>query len=189
MATSANRDPPTILAYGVATAILAGLGGYFLGQASSLGLFGDHATREKAHTPRTAEEKTSSSASKAAPEDEESESEESDLSENDEDPDTDSQQDLAGFEDMATEECKLVLVVRTDLGMTKGRLRPSLPFPPRLTYRQVKSQHNAHTQHSPAIKRSPPCPKATSQHTTSFAAGNDTDKPRSPCKSRVRRSC
>jgi PTH2 family peptidyl-tRNA hydrolase len=122
MATSANREPPTILAYCIATAILAGLGGYFLGQASGLGLFGDQATREQAQTPRTIAEHTDTSPAKAAAQEED---EASDISDNDEDPDTDDQQDLAGFEDMANEECKLVLVVRTDLGMTKGTVCPS----------------------------------------------------------------
>lgn len=155
MATSANRDPPTLLAYCVATAILAGVGGYFLGQATSLGLFGDHATREKAHTPRTTEDQTSSGLKKplAQPE----EDDESDLSENDEDPDTDEQQDLAGFEDSGSEECKLVLVVRTDLGMTKGTYTLfNLLYIQANTPTQVKLQHNAHTPHSPATKPSPP---------------------------------
>jgi len=49
-------------------------------------------------------------------EDSESSEEEEDL----EDFGGDDQLDLQGFEDAMNEECKLVLVVRTDLGMTKG---------------------------------------------------------------------
>jgi len=112
MATSANRDPPTTLAYCIATAILAALGGYFLGQASSLGLIGSD--RSQPDTPSTSETQSSGAATK---EKDRTENE----NENEEDPNSeDEQQDLQGFEGNANEECKLVLVVRTDLGMTKG---------------------------------------------------------------------
>jgi PTH2 family peptidyl-tRNA hydrolase len=112
MATSANRDPPTTIAYCIATAILAALGGYFLGQASSLGLIGsDRSQQDIASAPSTQPSETASKGK------DKQESE----SENEEDPDSeDEQQDLQGFEGNANEECKLVLVVRTDLGMTKG---------------------------------------------------------------------
>jgi len=115
MATSANRDPPTTLAYCIATAILAALGGYFLGQASSLGLIGSDRPQQDAARD-TPSESRSRSGGAATKEKDTSESE------NEEDPDSeDEQQDLKGFEGNVNEECKLVLVVRTDLGMTKGR--------------------------------------------------------------------
>jgi len=114
MATSANRDPPTTLAYCIATAILAALGGYFLGQASSLGLIGGDRSQQDAATNTPSATMTQSNGA-ATKEKDPSESE------NEGDPDSeDEQQDLQGFESNANEECKLVLVVRTDLGMTKG---------------------------------------------------------------------
>jgi len=115
MATSANRDPPTTLACCIATAILAALGGYFLGQASSLGLIGGGRSQHDAATSDTP------SASKTQPRGTAKADEKESESENEEDPDSEAeQQDLQGFERNANEECKLVLVVRTDLGMTKG---------------------------------------------------------------------
>jgi len=114
MATSANRDPPTTLAYCIATAILAALGGYFLGQASSLRLIGSNRLQQDTASDKASGPKTPS-AGAATKENDTGESE------NEEDPDSeDEQQDLQGFEGNVNEECKLVLVVRTDLGMTKG---------------------------------------------------------------------
>ena len=98
MATpDAVRPPPTTAAIAIATAIIAGLLGYLIGQGSSLGLFG----------------RSSSSAGSGAPgsDDGSSDEEEGEV-----------QTELRGFEANKAEECKLVLVVRTDLGMTKGRL-------------------------------------------------------------------
>jgi PTH2 family peptidyl-tRNA hydrolase len=76
--------------------LVAGVTGYFLGQAKSLGLFGGSPVSE----PRR------ENGVKA---------ESSDESSDDEDADELSS-DFPGH----NEECKLVLVVRTDLGMTKG---------------------------------------------------------------------
>lgn len=122
MATSANRDPPTTVAYCIATAILAALGGYFLGQASSLGLLGDDAPKRKRQETDISEPTNTKTVQEDPAKEVQAELEnESDDSENDQDPDeADQQQDLLGFEDTGNEECKLVLVVRTDLGMTKG---------------------------------------------------------------------
>lgn len=123
MATSANRDPPTTLAYCVATAILAALGGYFVGQASNLGLFSDN-TRQRPRSSSFADLKEAAGVQPNEPGiisaqkvDEVKSAQEEEL----EDSDDDEQQDLSGFEDAGNEECKLVLVVRTDLGMTKGK--------------------------------------------------------------------
>lgn len=95
-----DRPPPSLLATAIASALIAGIIGYFVGQGSSLGLFGTPPATTKAH---------------AAADSKESESE-SDESEEEE-----GQEGLEEFSDK-TEECKLVLVVRTDLGMTKGKL-------------------------------------------------------------------
>lgn len=127
MATSANRDPPTTFAYCVATAILAGLGGYFVGQATNLGLFGDDPRqRQRASsfvtTSKNNEAESTNAATQTAKVEEVEDSESSEEEEDLEDFGGDDQLDLQGFEDAMNEECKLVLVVRTDLGMTKGVL-------------------------------------------------------------------
>lgn len=88
---------PSTANIALACAILAGVTGYFLGTAKSLGLFGGSPISEP----------TRSKSEKA----QDSEDESSD----DEDDDT-APAEFPGH----TEECKMVLVVRTDLGMTKG---------------------------------------------------------------------
>ncbi|KAF2622563.1 peptidyl-tRNA hydrolase [Macroventuria anomochaeta] len=90
---------PSTANIAVACAILAGVTGYFLGTAKSLGLFGGSPISEP---PQRKGEKA-----------QESEDESSD----DEDDDT-APAEFPGH----TEECKMVLVVRTDLGMTKGKI-------------------------------------------------------------------
>ncbi|KAF2151775.1 PTH2-domain-containing protein [Myriangium duriaei CBS 260.36] len=98
MASSlADRPPPSLWAVAFATAVIAGLSGYFIGQAASIGVFG----KPKARDP----------AGVAAPA-----AGDSDLSD-----DEDDVLELQGFSDK-NEPCKLVLVVRTDLGMTKGKI-------------------------------------------------------------------
>ena len=100
-----DRIPPSTAAYVVATAILAGITGYFIGQGSTLGFF---SANEKEGWPNSYNVKVHRDSSDEEYEDEESEEEdEGDGSE------------LANF-DNSNEEVKLVLVVRTDLGMTKG---------------------------------------------------------------------
>lgn len=97
-----DRPPPTTTAIVVATAILAGVTGYFIGQGASIGLFGSwgggsrNVVQGRACGAKDISEDES--------EDEDSEEEEG---------------ELAMFEGN-TEEVKLVLVVRTDLGMGKG---------------------------------------------------------------------
>jgi len=91
----------------------------------------------------------------------------------------------------SNEECKLVLVVRTDLGMTKGMS----PFPlfclSPLTPWQVKSQLNADTQPLHATRPFPGqqqktlCPPRRS----CCANGSGSDRPRLPCRSRARMRC
>jgi len=103
MASSAvERPQPSVWAVAFATAIISGLAGYFLGQASSIGVF--------ANQP-------SSSSSAAQPGAKDQDDTEPDESE--EDGDEDDDQEIKSFANY-NEECKLVLVVRTDLGMTKG---------------------------------------------------------------------
>ncbi|OSS50130.1 hypothetical protein B5807_04820 [Epicoccum nigrum] len=96
-----NAQPSTAN-IALACAILAGVTGYFLGTAKSLGLFGGSPISEP---PRKQSEK------------EEEEDTSEDESSDDEDDDT-APAEFPGH----TEECKMVLVVRTDLGMTKGKI-------------------------------------------------------------------
>jgi PTH2 family peptidyl-tRNA hydrolase len=90
---------PSTANIAVACAIVAGVTGYMLGQAKSLGLFGGSPLSAPAQRDE-----------KAAEDSDESSGEDSD------DDDDTAPADFKG----SNEECKLVLVVRTDLGMTKG---------------------------------------------------------------------
>lgn len=101
-APALDRSAPSTAAIAIATAIVAGLGGFFLGQVSTLGIGG--ASKRKAGTTGDKELEESSDEEDAEGEDEE-----------------DDKQELGDFS-TGNEECKLVLVVRTDLGMTKGIL-------------------------------------------------------------------
>ncbi|KZM20931.1 aminoacyl-tRNA hydrolase [Ascochyta rabiei] len=100
---------PSTANIAVACAILAGITGYFLGMAKSLGLFGGSPISEP---PQWRSEKA-----------QHSDDESSKSSDDDEDEDEDNDDDTAPAEFPGhTEECKMVLVVRTDLGMTKGKI-------------------------------------------------------------------
>lgn len=96
-----DRIPPSTASYIFATALLAGVTGYFIGQGSSLNIF---------RSPPNVDDES------------DLEDEDEDGSEEEEEEDT---AELATFEGNH-DEVKLVLVVRTDLGMGKGTL--SLSF-------------------------------------------------------------
>lgn len=93
------------------------------------------------------------------------------------------------------EECKLVLVVRTDLGMTKGLFPPLFPSQPRCSEltsvrQQVKSPPNAATRRSRATRRSSRLRKrATRAPRRSCGSGSRSGRPRSRCRPRARRRC
>jgi PTH2 family peptidyl-tRNA hydrolase len=133
------RAPPTPLAMIIGTAIIAGVSGYMIGIASSLGLIPNPFVAKEARTRGISNY------------DDEEESAEEDIDESilDHAPnwsngleadkrdglrataagrtEAKKEQEVAktGWED-SNEECKLVLIVRTDLGMTKGMsLSPS----------------------------------------------------------------
>ena len=126
-----NTSPPSTLTIAIAIGMLGLLGGYFLGQGNSIGLFGpsrNPKTRSggrkkgKKSWPNSYDVKIhedSSSEDVAGVGTGETESEDEDLD------DDENQQELKGFEG-SREEVKLVLCVRTDLGMTKGTISP--PF-------------------------------------------------------------
>jgi hypothetical protein len=106
-ASPQDKAPPTLAAVVVATAIVAGLTGYYIGQARSIGLFGSSSSK---HSSSKAEED---------PKHGDGDVESSDMS----DASSGGGDELGELESFAehSEECKLVLVVRTDLGMTKGK--------------------------------------------------------------------
>jgi len=111
-----ERLPPSATTYAIATVILVVVGGYFVAQGLSLGLFSRSAGSSKESWPNSYDVKVHADSS-----DEES------LSSSDDDDDDDDvnrgeegeQGELKSF-DGNSEECKLVLVVRTDLNMGKG---------------------------------------------------------------------
>ncbi|CAK4032582.1 Peptidyl-tRNA hydrolase like [Lecanosticta acicola] len=98
-----ERAPPSAIAIAIGFSVITGITGYYLGQAQSIGVFG-----------RSASSKHSSGARADADDD----PDDSDALSEDEGP---SLGELKHFRDV-TEECKLVLVVRTDLGMGKGKI-------------------------------------------------------------------
>ncbi|KAL8717767.1 MAG: hypothetical protein Q9225_005014 [Loekoesia sp. 1 TL-2023] len=141
-AAGTDRSPPSTTSIVVATAILAAALGYFIGQGASLGLFG---SAESASKPKKAKKSWPNSYDVTIHPDSsdeevfkqirgadlgiESEESSKDSSEEADGADLGQKQgDLNTFEGNK-EECKLVLVVRTDLGMGKGMLAiiPSLP--------------------------------------------------------------
>ncbi len=106
MANVQDRGPPSTASIALATAIVSGLAGYYFAQARSIGLFGSTTTRPAAGA--ATEESDVSDAESA--------------SHSDEDDNVQDLGELKSFADSA-EEYKLVLVVRTDLGMGKGMWR------------------------------------------------------------------
>lgn len=125
-----DRLPPSLTAYAIATVILVFVGGYFVGQGISLGVFSRSASasaspgrKKKESWPNSYDVKVHADSS-----DEESLSESEDLDEDEDEDEEGEQGELNPFTG-SSEECKLVLVVRTDLGMGKGPSRPP-PFLP-----------------------------------------------------------
>jgi PTH2 family peptidyl-tRNA hydrolase len=117
MANVQDRGPPSAAAIAIGSAIVAGITGYFLGQASSIGLFGKTDSRTPAARLTQRE-------GVAKPDDAETQSDDDDGEDDDDDDDDDDSdvQDLGELQTFPgnTEECKLVLVVRSDLGKQKS---------------------------------------------------------------------
>ncbi|KAJ5983593.1 peptidyl-tRNA hydrolase 2 [Penicillium waksmanii] len=123
-----DRAPPTTTAYVIATGIIAGLVGYFIGQGASLGLFHEKKNYDvKVHRDSSDEE------------DEEAE---------DDSEDEGNGEELAHFKDNA-EEVKMVLVIRTDLGMTKGKMAAQASHASLSCYKYSKE----HQAESPILSR------------------------------------
>jgi hypothetical protein len=125
-----NTSPPSTLNIAIAIGLLGLLGGYFIGQGSSIGLFGASGTtrakRKKgkkswpnSYDVKIHEDSSSEDVAGVGTGETDEESEDEDLD------DEENKQEVKSFEG-SKEEVKLVLCVRTDLGMTKGDaiLRP-----------------------------------------------------------------
>lgn len=106
-----ERSLPSLTAVAVASGLFGLVVGYFLGQGSSIGVFDSsgNPSKVKKSWPNSYDVKIHADSSDEA-DDEEDEDEAQDDLEGGE---------LKAFEDQ-NEEVKLVLCVRTDLGMTKG---------------------------------------------------------------------
>lgn len=105
-----DKPPPSLIAVAIASGLLGLLAGYFLGQGSSIGIFDSSGNPKevKKSWPNSYDVKVHADSSDEA-DDEEDEADEDDGKE------------LKNFDDR-NEEVKLVLAVRTDLGMTKGKI-------------------------------------------------------------------
>lgn len=144
--SSSEASIPSTAAIALATGILCGLGGYFLGQGASLGLFSStRKSSTKASWPNSYDVTVHPDSS-----DEElmatlktNEPVESSDSESDSGP-----SELQTFPDNK-EECKLVLVVRTDLGMGKGKIAAQCSHATLACYTYFRS----HAPSSPLLKR------------------------------------
>ncbi|EEH40625.1 hypothetical protein PAAG_02601 [Paracoccidioides lutzii Pb01] len=111
-----ERTPPTTTALVIAAAILAGIAGFFIGQGASLGIFGSSTTTSKRRGKSGGERKSWPNSYDVKVHSE------SESVEDSEDEEADGGGgELAVFEGN-TDEVKLVLVVRTDLGMGKGKI-------------------------------------------------------------------
>ena len=130
MTSVPDRLPASTTSYVVATAILAVSIGYFIGQASSLGLFSSPKRKSSSSKtswpnsydvtihPDSSDEELMThlrgNGEKGVKDTEDEDSEDEELGQEQEG-------ELKTFEGNR-EECKLVLVVRTDLGMGKGTI-------------------------------------------------------------------
>ena len=110
---STNPSQPSTISIAFATGLLGLLVGYFLGQGSSIGVFdrsgSSNSAKAKKSWPNSYDVKVHADSS--------------DEEDGDEDEDDDESavlvESMSGFQD-TNEEVKLMLAVRTDLGMTKG---------------------------------------------------------------------
>jgi len=186
----ADRAPPTSAAVLISTAILSLITGYMLGIGSSLGLFPNP-------FQQSPEARTAAKRSKTSNYDDEEESSEEEVDgilldhapnwANGEAADVRDGLKIAKKTEKpewenSTEECKLVLVVRTDLGMTKGAcISPASPLTKTSTNTllfQAKSQLNARTRHWPATSPS----YATTRTLQSCGTGKGKGKQKWRCR-------
>src|SRR5271170_1662259 len=109
----ADKAPPSLTAVAIAVGLIGLTAGYFLGQGSSVGLF------DRSRKPKQERKSWPNSYDVTIHPDSSDEELQARGAEGDDDEDNDDEQELNSFDDNK-EEVKLVLAVRTDLGMTKG---------------------------------------------------------------------
>ncbi|KAJ9618576.1 peptidyl-tRNA hydrolase [Exophiala oligosperma] len=137
----AEKAPPSLAAVAVSSLILGLLAGYFIGQGSSIGVFGGSSgpTGLKKSWPNSYDVKVHADSSDEQADDE------------DEDEDEDEEGDgneLKDFRD-SKEEVKLVLAVRTDLGMGKGKIAAQCSHATLACYKYLVN----HPSSAPLLKR------------------------------------
>ncbi|THV68701.1 PTH2-domain-containing protein [Aureobasidium pullulans] len=128
---SRATEIPSVWAVAFGASVVAGLAGYFLGTASSIGVFGNSSQKRVVSSSEKGHDNSDSDDANAS---------DSELEDSEDD------QEVNGFED-STEECKLVLVVRTDLGMTKGKIAAQCSHATLACYKTLLRQQ------SPILKR------------------------------------
>ncbi|KAL8697442.1 MAG: hypothetical protein Q9201_007126 [Fulgogasparrea decipioides] len=153
-ATGTDHPPPSTLSIVVGTAILAVTLGYFIGQGSSLGLFGssNSTAKGKNKDPKKSWPNSYDVAIHPDSSDEEvfrkirgadlgisSEESSKDSSSDDGGADLGQKQRELNTFDGNKEECKLVLVVRSDLGMGKGKIAAQCSHATLACYRALSS--------------------------------------------------
>ncbi|CAF9922113.1 hypothetical protein IMSHALPRED_005342 [Imshaugia aleurites] len=205
MTTLPDRPPPSTASYILATFIVAACAGYFLGQASSIGLFSSSyksssssSSKSKSkskskHPPSSSSSTSNKSNANSKPswpnsydvtlhpdtsdeelmtrlkggkkrrvkdsEDEESESESSESSESESGMEGEEQRaqelGLGEFNTFAdnSEECKMVLVVRTDLGMGKGKIAAQCAHAALANYTALLSSSPSPSHTHPLLRR------------------------------------
>ncbi|KIX05337.1 peptidyl-tRNA hydrolase [Rhinocladiella mackenziei CBS 650.93] len=135
----AEKAPPSLAAVAVSSVILGLLAGYFIGQGSSIGLFGgpNNPSDVKKSWPNSYNVKIHADSSDDQADDEdEGDEEEGDGKE------------LNDFKG-STEEVKLVLAVRTDLGMGKGKIAAQCSHATLACYKYLLN----HAHSAPLLKR------------------------------------
>ena len=143
MSNLADKSPPSSLALAFSSLLLGLVAGYFIGQGSSIGLFSSSSSSSrKSKSKREPQAKSwpnsydviihpDSSADEAPAE---ADDEDSDSNSSSEEEDG----DIKSFAD-TTDEVKLMLVVRTDLGMTKGKIAAQCGHATLACYKSLQS--------------------------------------------------
>ncbi|KAL8835806.1 MAG: hypothetical protein Q9176_006687 [Flavoplaca citrina] len=154
--TAADRPPPSTTSIVIGTAILAVALGYFIGQGSSLGIFGStpppSKSKSKSKNPKKSWPNSYDVTIHPDSSDEEVfkqirgadlgiSSEESSKDSSSEEAEVELGQKQEGLNQFEgnKEECKLVLVVRTDLGMGKGKIAAQASHATLACYRALSS--------------------------------------------------
>ncbi|KAL2434771.1 putative peptidyl-tRNA hydrolase 2 [Exophiala dermatitidis] len=135
--------PPSLTAVAVSSLILGLLAGYFIGSGSSIGIFGTSPTSSgvKKSWPNSYDVKVHADSS----DDEQADDEEDETDQEEEEGDG---KELGDFRD-SNEEAKLVLAVRTDLGMGKGKIAAQCSHATLACYKYLLS----HPTSAPLLKR------------------------------------